>query len=639
MNPEVDEKLAGLIKQITETGNWILDEKKLKLIKATCKKSDHYITVAFVHVMAQLHKNHSQIRYSSLQLIEQLFDRSKLFRELLTEDFPVFVQLVVGFNDRKLPPPPQIAAKLKQYALALIKNWYMKYGEIYRQISISFDFLMDNGYMNDNQASSSLSSIHADNINKANKSARIKALHLNRYELLKADVNDHLDIINDNLNTMDGCFDILVPKNILEGEDNIDFNALLRGDAVPKQHADDNYKDITIDLSESSLMEDVKETQDNSIIFDQLREAYTVLETKHTKQVNIWINTLIRLDIDDKAEKEALIKKLIDLKAKMTEASRKAKLLGIEVHQREIKSGQSTLDDLDERDDEFADEEFEEVDIRKEAADAREIKTNSSAKLPPLQRIFPLAYEPTMTEDPTYAGPIQNMSNDEVAKKDKGKQKAEEQRDVAPVVEWGDDLYYWDKEHVQFNTSGIDRIDLWVWVKVSMNYQIIYYKISEKELYIIDRKDQKRYLHPLHNGGLCPRRDLVTCPFHGKIIPRDELGRPLDSSSNNPKSPKEQSGSKTKNDNDQVMDNLWELLEEDVMKQSGQEKVPSSRKRQRKTLDQKSSSLIDIKKKPENSYSRLQRKLNSTKNKKLVEEAAEYEREMKSRNREANRWQ
>ncbi|ORE04902.1 hypothetical protein BCV72DRAFT_6913 [Rhizopus microsporus var. microsporus] len=170
MNPEVDEKLAGLIKQITETGNWILDEKKLKLIKATCKKSDHYITVAFIHVMAQLHKNHSQIRYSSLQLIEQLFDRSKLFRELLTEDFPVFVQLVVGFNDRKLPPPPQIAAKLKQYALALIKNWYIKYGEIYRQISISFDFLMDNGYMNDNQTSSSLSSIHADNINKANKS-------------------------------------------------------------------------------------------------------------------------------------------------------------------------------------------------------------------------------------------------------------------------------------------------------------------------------------------------------------------------------------------------------------------------------------------------------------------------------------
>lgn len=32
MNPEVDEKLAGLIKQITETGNWILDEKKLKVI-------------------------------------------------------------------------------------------------------------------------------------------------------------------------------------------------------------------------------------------------------------------------------------------------------------------------------------------------------------------------------------------------------------------------------------------------------------------------------------------------------------------------------------------------------------------------------------------------------------------------------
>jgi hypothetical protein len=111
-----------------------------------------------------------KIRYSSLQLIEQLFERSKLFRELLTEDFPLFIQQVVGIQNTELPPPVSVAAKLKQYALALIKNWYIKYGEKYRQIGISFDFLLDNGFMDDNQVSSSLSSIHSDNINKANKS-------------------------------------------------------------------------------------------------------------------------------------------------------------------------------------------------------------------------------------------------------------------------------------------------------------------------------------------------------------------------------------------------------------------------------------------------------------------------------------
>merc|ERR1711911_323417 len=32
----------------------------------------------------------------------------------------------------------------------------------------------------------------------------------------------------------------------------------------------------------------------------------------------------------------------------------------------------------------------------------------------------------------------------------------------------------------------------------------------------------------LENGKLCPRRDKVKCPFHGKIIPRDEFGVPID---------------------------------------------------------------------------------------------------------------
>lgn len=32
---------------------------------------------------------------------------------------------------------------------------------------------------------------------------------------------------------------------------------------------------------------------------------------------------------------------------------------------------------------------------------------------------------------------------------------------------------------------------------------------------------------PLPNGKLCPRRDARKCPFHGRIIPRNEMGEPL----------------------------------------------------------------------------------------------------------------
>lgn len=58
-----------------------------------------------------------------------------------------------------------------------------------------------------------------------------------------------------------------------------------------------NRYTITVDLSEDSIMEDVHETDENQVVFDQLREAYDVLETKHLSQLNSWINSLIKIEI------------------------------------------------------------------------------------------------------------------------------------------------------------------------------------------------------------------------------------------------------------------------------------------------------------------------------------------------------
>jgi hypothetical protein len=180
-------------------------------------------------------------------------------------------------------------------------------------------------------------------------------------------------------------------------------------------------------MSEESLMEEVKETEDNKIVFDQLREAYTVLETKHIKLLNSWINTLIKLDIQvngelfhtisilislqDKAEKEKLIKELIDLKAKVTEEVRKAKLLGIEIVHVEKKPINS--DAIEDEDDEFEDELFEDVDVELNRTKENDSLASSSSKLPPLQRIFPLSFEPNMIEDATYSGPPSVLASTE----------------------------------------------------------------------------------------------------------------------------------------------------------------------------------------------------------------------------------
>jgi hypothetical protein len=102
-----------------------------------------------------------------------------------------------------------------------------------------------------------------------------------------------------------------------------------------------------------------------------------------------------------------LVSTLINLKARATEEARKAKLLGIQIsHREQVHAGLQNIED--EEDDEFNDELFEEVDMPGTATDQDQDQQHNipvSSKLPPLQRIFPLSFEPSMIEDATYGGP------------------------------------------------------------------------------------------------------------------------------------------------------------------------------------------------------------------------------------------
>lgn len=96
-----------------------------------------------------------------------------------------------------------------------------------------------------------------------------------------------------------------------------------------------------------------------------------------------------------------MVSKLISLKGRATEEARKAKLLNIQVCHRDAKP--IAVGD-EEDDDEYDDQLFEEVDVPDNMENGGD-SIPSSSKLPPLQRIFPLSFEPSMIEDATYNGP------------------------------------------------------------------------------------------------------------------------------------------------------------------------------------------------------------------------------------------
>lgn len=73
-----------------------------------------------------------------------LYRRSHHFRELLVSDFQTFLELTLEIDpEQQLPPPLQVAKKLKYKALECIRHWYDAYGEGYQKLKLGYLFLQD----------------------------------------------------------------------------------------------------------------------------------------------------------------------------------------------------------------------------------------------------------------------------------------------------------------------------------------------------------------------------------------------------------------------------------------------------------------------------------------------------------------
>ena len=95
-----------------------------------------------------LNKNHSEIRYSSLQIIDVLFQRSHNFRELLLDDLNLILELILETNLKNpLPPPSQKANELKKLANKTIKSWYDKFYMDYKLLELGFNYLKNINFL------------------------------------------------------------------------------------------------------------------------------------------------------------------------------------------------------------------------------------------------------------------------------------------------------------------------------------------------------------------------------------------------------------------------------------------------------------------------------------------------------------
>ncbi|KAJ8783502.1 hypothetical protein J1605_009207 [Eschrichtius robustus] len=141
----MDQKLSELVEELTTSGEPQVNPKKMKELKKICKSSEEQLGHTYHLLMAQLSQEHAEVRLSAFQVLDQLFARSHHFRMLVVSNFQEFLELTLGTDhERPLPPPREVAQKLRRAATRAVRGWNEKYGTAYKKLALGFHFLTHN---------------------------------------------------------------------------------------------------------------------------------------------------------------------------------------------------------------------------------------------------------------------------------------------------------------------------------------------------------------------------------------------------------------------------------------------------------------------------------------------------------------
>ncbi|XP_069779154.1 UV-stimulated scaffold protein A [Narcine bancroftii] len=306
----------------------------------------------------------------------------------------------------------------------------------------------------------------------------------------------------------------------------------------------------------------IKEDEDNSAVINNIKDFQRLINNKYLPTVQYWIQTFTKAGISD-----ARLRRAIDLKRAMDGALKKHDEMNISYTKRLRKVMKAT----DEEEDGDDDDDFVEVpekegyephiqeDLREEYGLEPLIQKTKEA----VKKETPSAGPPTSWRndeelDPTCAAAtlkiwkqqlssqmysLPGTSKDNIlasksagpklSSEDARKRKMEEEMRNAPMMPFGLDLQYWGEEQ---STSGkILKVHtphrFWGSKEMDDDSENEEMAALLKTRYITFAGKFEPVKHkcraPMPNGSLCERQDRFKCPFHGKIISRDEQGNPV----------------------------------------------------------------------------------------------------------------
>ncbi|RWR99436.1 UV-stimulated scaffold protein A-like isoform X1 [Dinothrombium tinctorium] len=414
--------VSKLIECLTTNGSTQLQCDTLRQLKKHCKDGgDSMVELVFRMLFTQMERKHSQIRFSTLLVCNELFLRSHRFRTLLLESkrFNHFLELTLGCNEKRpLPPPKKVAKLLKSKCIELLDSWNSSFGNGYAFLKSTHKFLKENNIIDfSERAVITASERERQQSAKEKADQRLKSKienAVNKFNELEADIKPLFT-------QFDSCLQLIVPKFGMEETDATDEAA----NGTRNQSLSSKIFQ-PFDVTVNHVLT-VNKTTDNDVVIENLRDVYKQFVVHFLPKVKSLLQTMSKGSEFCETE----LKKAIDLKCKIMSALKQ--YVELKVKEADFDSGLAVSEESDASDDDF--ETVEEKD---------------------LELIIPQHRRKEY-------GLCENTSTNDLEMP---------------------------------STSG-----------VSMFMQC---------------------KAPLPNGKLCPRRDKIKCPFHGKIIPRNDCGDLLD---------------------------------------------------------------------------------------------------------------
>lgn len=492
-----------LIEKATNSTRPEVEPHLLKAIKLAVRYSDSELRLAAQTLMSLMKRDHSQVRYLALLIIDELFMRSKVFRTVLVESLDQLLALSVGFRrNLPLPAPTSVASALRSKAIEFLEKWYDTFGVHYRQLRLGYDYLKNTlRYQFPNLQANALR-IQQE---RRERETRTKQILLSKFETLRMNFASFKGDIQSTVDEICECLDVIQSR-----KDDDMPPATLDDDEEMEEFHNSELRQIRLD----SLKEGQKipENFENKVIFDALRESYKLLVRKHLVAVQESISTLVRVEVSDNRFRDTALKELIDIRNNLHLVKKRCEEAGCFLSETSNK---------------------EEEDIWEEATPGSSLEHNP-IMIEDLKKL-PVAPVPEKSKVET---PRSSDSRSEkkkpnhvsgVTKSDTFKNKLLAE---APVVTWGPYLDNWGSNRdFLANQRGLDLESHWG--RVDEDAVIPAHKIAELSVHATVYEEEPVEIFPcrapLRKGGLCQRRDLKTCPFHGPIIPRDDEGKPINS--------------------------------------------------------------------------------------------------------------